>query len=719
MSSASAFATDQGSTTNGGVEDVRHIAQFGPVRLGRQAAVAVIEIDNQPVNATSQAVRAGLLAAVEAAERDPETGAVVIACAGRTFTAGGDISEFGKTPLLPHLPVVLNRIEAATKPVVVAWHGTALGGGCEIGLAAHARVMAADARIGLPEVRLGLCPGAGGTQRLPRLCGVVTAIDLATSGRMMAAEDALKSGIVDEIAHGDLRAAALARATAMIGAPLRRTGEIPVPDSPPDAVAAAEARARKEARGRIAPERIIGLIRRAGIVPFAEGLAEERATFFELMATDQSRALRHVFFAEREVGKIRDIEGVNARPISRIGVIGAGTMGAGIAVALLDAGYPVTIIETDVAALERGRDRIGALYDRMLASGRLTAEDRALRLSGATFSAELADLAQVDLVIEAVFEDMAVKKGLLVRLEAVTRADVILATNTSYLDLNEMAGVLARPQNLVGLHFFSPAHVMKLLEIVRAKRTAPDVLASAVTLGRRLKKVAVVSGVCDGFIGNRILAKYRAQCEFMLEEGALPQEIDTALETYGFPMGPFAVQDLAGLDIAWARRKRLAPTRLPDERYVPLADRLCELGRFGQKTGSGWYRYEGGKRLVDQAVTDLILEHSRAIGMERRQITPQEIQARALAAMVNEGARIVAEGIACRPLDIDIVMINGYGYPAWRGGPMHEADRIGLPAILKTLKPMQTRDGPAFEASALLVEIAAEGGTLAQLNIRG
>lgn len=698
---------------------MRNIAEFGPVRLGRQADVAVVEIDNPPVNATGQAVRAGLLGAVEAAERDPDTQAIVIACAGRTFVAGGDISEFGKTPLLPHLPGVLDRIEACTKPVVVAWHGTALGGGCEIGLAAHARVMTPDAMIGLPEVRLGLCPGAGGTQRLPRLCGAAAAIDLATSGRMIAAGEALALGIADEIAEGDVRAAAIARARGMIGQPPRRTAERPVPSSPLAMVEAAEARARKDARGRIAPEQIIGLIRRAVTVPFAEGLAAERAAFFELMATDQSRALRHVFFAEREVGKIRDIEGVAPRAVSRIGVIGAGTMGAGIAVTFLEAGYPVIVMETDAAALERGRERIDALYDRMVASKRLTPADKAARLGAVTFSTALADMAAADLVIEAVFEDMDVKKSLLVRLEAVTRPDAILATNTSYLDLDVMAAVLARPQNLVGLHFFSPAHVMKLLEIVRARQTGPDVLATAIALGRRLKKVAVVCGVCDGFIGNRILARYRAQCEFMLEEGALPHEIDAALEAYGLPMGPFAVQDLSGLDIAWARRRRLAPTRSPLERYVPLADRLCELGRLGQKTGAGWYRYENGKRHIDPVVTELILAHSRSIGMERRVIPADEIQARALAAMVNEGARIVAEGIARRPLDVDIVMINGYGYPAWRGGPMHEADRIGLPGILKTLKPMQTRDGPGFEASSLLVEIAAEGGTLGQFNIRG
>lgn len=693
-------------------------ATFGPVSLTVEDGIGLIVIDSPPVNATSQAVRAGLLSAVEAADRDSAASSIVIACAGRTFTAGGDITEFGKAPLLPHLPDVMNRIEACGKPVVVAWHGTALGGGCEIGLAAHARVIDAKGQVGLPEVKLGICPGSGGTQRLPRLTGVAAAIDLATSGRLVGAEEALKLGIVDEIA-GDVLAAATARAKAMAGKALPRTADRPVPADAPGAIEAAEAKALKDARGRIAPARIIDLVKLAASLPVGEGKAIERQAFFDLMGSDQSKALRHVFFAEREVAKVKGIEGVAARKVEAVGVIGAGTMGAGIAVAFLDAGYRVTVIETTAEALEKGRERIAGLYDRNVKSGRITAEVKATRLAACSFSVDLAALGEADLVVEAVFEEMGVKKSLLSRLEAVTRPDAVLATNTSYLDIDVMVEDLKRPQNVVGLHFFSPANVMKLLEIVRAKRTAPEVLATAVAVGKKLKKTAVVCGVCDGFIGNRILAKYRAQCEFMLEEGALPHEIDAALEAYGLPMGPFAVQDLSGLDIAWARRKRLEPTRSPLERYVPIADQLCELGRLGQKTGKGWYSYATGKREVDPEVTEIVRAHARARGLEQRSITPEEIQARVLAAMVNEGAKIVAEGIAQRPLDVDVVMINGYGYPAWRGGPMHEADRIGLPQILKTLKPMQTRDGLGFEASALLIEIAAEGGTLGQLNTRG
>lgn len=694
-------------------------AQSQPVSLRVDQDIALVVIDNPPVNATAQSVRAGLLAAIEAADADRAVAGIVIAAEGRTFVAGGDIAEFGKTPLTPHLPDVLNRVEACGKPVVVAWHGTALGGGCEIGLAAHARVIAADGMIGLPEVKLGLCPGAGGTQRMPRLVGTAAAIDIIASGRMVSAAEALALGLADEIAGDDLRGAAIRRARTMIGQPLPRTGERPVPAGEATAVRAAEDKVAKDARGRTAPLRIVDLVKAASTTTLAEGMAGERRTFFDLMASDQSLALRHVFFAEREVAKVKGIEGAVPRKVTRVAVIGAGTMGSGIAVAFLDGGYQVTVAETTTEALEKGRERIIGLYDRAIRSGRMTVEARDRILARARFVTDLAELADVDLVIEAVFEDMAVKQELFGRLEAIVRPDCILATNTSYLDIDTMAAGLKRPGNVIGLHFFSPAHVMKLLEIVRARATPADVLATGVVLGRKLKKTAVVCGVCDGFIGNRILARYRAQCEFMLEEGALPQEIDAALEAYGFPMGPFAVQDLAGLDIAWARRKRLAATRSPDERYVPLADRLCELGRFGQKTGRGWYSYENGKRSIDPEVSELVKAHARARGLARRDISAEEIQSRVVAAMVNEGMKIVAEGIAQRPLDVDVVMINGYGYPAWRGGPMHEADRIGLPAILKVLKPMQGRDGPGFAASALLIEIAAEGGSLGQLNTRG
>lgn len=689
---------------------------MSPVRTISMGEIALIEIDNPPVNATSQAVRAALLAAIVAADDDQAIKAIVIAAAGRTFVAGGDIAEFGKPPLEPHLPDVINRIEACAKPVVVAWHGTALGGGCEIGLAAHARVIAADGLVGLPEVKLGLVPGAGGTQRLPRLVGLSAAIGIIASGRMVGAKEALALGLVDGIAEGDIREAAVALARSLVGLPLRRTGGLPVSAFDPAALEKDIAAITRRARGQVAPIEGARLARLAVEQPIARGMAEERATFFRLMQGEQSAALRYVFFAEREVGKRPDIASATARPVNHVGVIGAGTMGAGIAVAFLDAGFEVTVIETSSEALTRGRERIEGLYARALASGRLSEAAMTERLACADFATHLSRLAEADLVIEAVFEEMAVKRDLFARIEAVIRPDCVLATNTSYLDIDTMAAGLVRPESLVGLHFFSPANVMRLLEIVRAKRTAPDVLATAMAVGKRLKKIAVVSGVCDGFIGNRILAKYRAQCEFMLEEGALPQQIDAALEEYGFAMGPFAVQDLAGLDIAWARRKRLAVTRSPDERYVPIADTLCEMGRFGQKTGAGWYRYVEGKRQVDPEIDAIIRAHAKAKNLPQRQFSAEEIVRRVLVTMANEGARIVEEGIAARPLDVDIVLLNGYGFPAHKGGPMFAADKIGWHEITREMAAIAAKDGAAFNVSALARRLAEEDRLAASLN---
>jgi 3-hydroxyacyl-CoA dehydrogenase len=679
--------------------------------------IALIEIDNPPVNATSRGVRQGLLDAVIAAEAAPDVAAIVIAGAGKTFVAGGDITEFGKPPMEPHLPDVMNRIEACTKPVVVAWHGTALGGGCELGLAAHARVIAAGGQVGLPEVKLGLVPGAGGTQRLPRLVGLSAAIGMITSGRMVSAQEALALGLADIIAEGDLRAAALAHARALVGKPIRRTGDTPVPAFDAAAIEKDIAAIAKRARGQHAPLEGVRLARLAADVPVIDGMVEERATFLRLMQGEQSEALRYVFFAEREVGKRPDIPAAGARAIQKVGVVGAGTMGAGIAVAFLDAGHDVTIIETSDEALARGSERIEGLYARSVASGRLTEEVKAERLGRAAFSTDLVSLFDADLVIEAVFEEMAVKIDLFTRLDTIVRPDCILATNTSYLDLDAMAGALKDPSRLVGLHFFSPANVMKLLEIVRGTKTALEVLASALAVGKRLKKIAVVSGVCDGFIGNRILAKYRAQCEFMLEEGALPQEIDAALEAYGFAMGPFAVSDLAGLDIGWARRKRLAPTRDPAERYVPIADRICERGRFGQKTGAGWYRYVEGKRQVDPEVEALVKAHAAAKGLPQRGFTPEEIVTRVLVTMANEGAKIVEEGIAARPLDVDIVLLNGYGFPAHRGGPMFQADRMGWGRVVEIMSAIEARDGAPYTVSALARALAETGATAARRSV--
>ncbi|MCZ8186259.1 MAG: 3-hydroxyacyl-CoA dehydrogenase NAD-binding domain-containing protein [Beijerinckiaceae bacterium] len=686
------------------------------IHLHPRGRVTLLEIDNPPVNATSQAVRQGVLDAILRLDADPEVGAIVIAGAGRTFTAGGDITEFGKTPLLPHLPDVITRIEACSKPVVVAWHGTALGGGCEIGLAATRRIIAADGSVGLPEVKLGLMPGAGGTQRLPRLIGPVAALDLVASGRMVGAKEALALGLVDAIATGDLREEAIALAESLVGQKPERLSERPVPPADAAAWNAMVTKVKKDAKGRTAPLAAIQLVELACTEPFAMGQPKERATFFELMASPQSRALRHMFMAEREVARVPELAGIAPREIRHVGVIGAGTMGSGIAVAFLDAGYRVTLMEASEAALQAGLDRVNGLYLRSVKSGRIDETIRLERLSRLTPTTDLAALAGTDLVIEAVFEDMAVKLDLLSRLGAALSAGTIIATNTSYLDLEVMADALPHPERFIGLHFFSPAHVMKLLEIVRARRTSKEVLATGLAIGKRLKKIAVIAGVCDGFIGNRLLARYRAQCEFMLEEGALPQEIDAALEAFGFAMGPFAVQDLAGLDIAWARRKRLAATRDPAARDVPLVDRLCEAGRFGQKAGKGWYLYVDGKRQVDPEIDALVRTHAAGTGRKQRRFTAEEIQSRVLTTMVNEGAHILAEGIAARPFEIDLVLVNGYGFPNWRGGPMHFADETGLATILAEAEAIAARDGAAYAVAPLLRELAGSGRTFASLN---
>ncbi|MCA1998636.1 MAG: enoyl-CoA hydratase/isomerase family protein [Hyphomicrobiales bacterium] len=690
----------------------------GQVHRTTHGPVALLEIDNPPVNATSQAIRRALQDALMRAEADPEIEAIVIAARGKTFVAGGDISEFGRKPLEPHLPDVINRIEESAKPVVVAWHGTALGGGCEIGLAAHRRIMARDARVGLPEVKLGLLPGAGGTQRLPRLVGLPAALDIIATGRMVDAREALAIGLCDLVAGDDLVGEAIALAMSLGGKLQPRLSLRPPPAPDAGAWEAMVARVRAQARGRIAPLKAIDLVAHAAGMPFAQALRIERQTFLELTASEQSKALRHLFFAERDVRRVAGIEGARALPVRAVGIVGAGTMGSGIAMAFLDSGYAVTVIEREEAALRAGAERIESLLQRAAKGGRIDAAGLAERRARLTLATELARLAPCDLVIECVFEDMALKQELLGALESILRPEAILATNTSYLDIEAMADGLARPQRFLGLHFFSPAHVMKLMEIVRTRRVSADALATGLAVARDLGKIAVTTGVCEGFIGNRILARFRAECEFMLEEGAMPAEIDAAMEAFGLAMGPFAVQDLAGLDIAWVRRKRHAATRDPAERDVPIVDRLCERGWFGQKAGRGWYRYAEGKRVRDPDVEALVRDHAASTGRRPVPLPAEAIQARVLAAMVNEGAKLLGEGIAARPLDIDVVLVHGYGFPAWRGGPMHEADSRGLAAVLATARENARRDGRGFEVAPLLEELAASGRNFASLNQR-
>ncbi|TWF58514.1 3-hydroxyacyl-CoA dehydrogenase NAD-binding domain-containing protein [Neorhizobium alkalisoli] len=640
----------------------------GTIRDG----VLIVTLDSPPVNATSAEVRRGLKAMLEFAESSAETTAIVLTGAGKTFIGGADIKEFGKPAEEPTLPAVIEAIEAFGKPVVAALNGAALGGGLEVALACHIRIASAVAQVGLPEVKLGIVPGAGGTQRLPRLTGIAVALELIASGRIVKASEARALGIVDDVVEGDLTEAAIAVAKAMVGKPRRRTGELSVAALDPAETERASAKILAKARGQKAPGEAVRLVLSAAR-PLAEGLADERATFLALRDSREAAALRHVFFAEREAGKVAGLEGVEPRAVATIGICGLGLMGSGIAVAALSAGYRVIGLDQTADAAEKGRERIIGLMEKNLASGRLDQASFDAQKARLSVTANDADLSPCDLVIEAVFDDLAVKTDLFRRLDKVLRPDAILATNTSYLNPDEIAAVTQHPERVLGLHFFSPAHVMRLLEVVRCAKTAPDVLATGLAVAKKLRKLAIVTGVTEGFIGNSIFSAYRREAEFLLEDGAMPEEIDRALEDYGFPMGLFAVYDMAGLEIAWARRKRQAATRDPSDRYVEIADRLCKAGRFGQKAGRGWYVYPEGKRVVDPDVTAIIETARAKKGITPRSFSQAEILERLLAAMAAEGQRLLAEGIAARASDIDLVMINGYGFPAHKGGPMFAA----------------------------------------------
>ncbi len=700
----------------------------GPVTTERRGSIAVITVDNPPVNALSQAVRQGLDEAMAAAQADEGVAALVVAGAGRTFIAGADIREFGKPPQPPSLPEVINRIEAGAKPVIVALHGTGLGGGLEVALGCHYRVALPGAKVGLPEVLLGLIPGAGGTQRTPRLIGAAKALELITSGRHVAAEEALALGLIDEIAEGeDPVAAGVAFAEKILaeGRPVRRSGEveerIAADRGNPALFEDARKALEKKARGLFSPFKCVEAVEAAVTLPFAEGLTRERALFLECMDSPQRAGLIHAFFAEREVRKIPESKAA-PREFAAVGVIGGGTMGAGIAVSLLTAGIPVTLVERDEESLARGRAKVEGILDGGVKRGKMTAEAKAALLeSKFTAALDYGVLAEADLVIEAVFEDMAVKKQVFQQLDAALKPGAILASNTSYLSVDEIAAVTGRPKDVIGLHFFSPAHVMKLLEVVVADKTAPEVVASGFALAKRLGKVAVRAGVCDGFIGNRILSVYRRQADYMIEDGASPYAIDAALLNFGFPMGPYAVADLAGLDIGWANRKRLAPTRDPEERYVEIADRICERGWFGQKTGRGYYLYKDGARKgePDPEVEAIIAEERAKKGIAPRDFTEAEIVRRYLAAMINEGAKVVEEGIALRPLDVDVTLLYGYGFPRWRGGPMKYADMRGLDSVLADIRGYEAEDPRSWKPAKLLVDLVEKGETFDGLNRKG
>ncbi|MEO5325614.1 3-hydroxyacyl-CoA dehydrogenase NAD-binding domain-containing protein [Mesorhizobium sp. CC13] len=641
----------------------------GSIRGG----VLVVTIDNAPVNATSAHVRQGLVKALEHATALGTVTGIVITGAGHTFVGGADIKEFGKPPVEPTLPEVMERIENCGKPVVAAVNGAALGGGCEIALACHGRIAGEAASFGMPEVKLGIVPGAGGTQRLPRLVGIVAAIDLIGSGRTVKPAEALKLGLIDGIAADHL-STAIALARGMAADPLRRTGGIQIAGADAAAVEIATKKVLAKARGQAAPAEAVRLVRKASEASLEDALADERATFMRLRDSREAAALRHVFFAERQAGKVGKLDGVAPRKLETIGIVGTGLMGAGIAVAALTAGCRLVGVEQTEDAAAKGRERISETLDKAVQSGRLADATRNECLARLDVTSEISRLATADLVIEAVFDDLAVKTELFQRLDGIVRPDAILATNTSYLNPDEIAAATAHPGRVVGLHFFSPANIMRLVEVVDCKATLPDVLATVLAFARKLGKLPVVCGVTEGFIGNRIFSAYRREAEFMVEDGASPADVDAALEAYGFPMGIFTVYDMAGLEIAWARRKRQAATRDPNARYVEIADKLCEAGRFGRKTGKGWYDYSSGEKAVDPEVAALIAEARTAKGIVPRGFTPEEIVRRLLRAMAEEGKALLDEGIAARSSDIDLVMINGYGFPAHKGGPMFAAE---------------------------------------------
>ena len=642
------------------------------VHIEKTDGLAFVTIDNPPVNAASQAVRAGLITAIADTEADDTVKAVVLRAEGATFTAGADVSEFDKPPLEPHLPDLILALEATTKPWIAALHGSIVGGGLEIALGCHYRIADAKSKVGLPEVTLGLIPGAGGTVRLPRLIDPIAALTMISSGKPVTATKALSLGLIDAVAGGDITKDAIALARTAIAqplpAPLSQRPAVAVNDA--DALDAAKDSLRKKARGATAPKAAIDAVQRALDLPADQALKAERETFLRLKSSRECAALRRVFFAERSAAKLPMIKDVEPAPLNAIGVIGGGTMGAGIAAACLLRGLPVTLIERDNKARAAGYDRVEGVLKNSLDRGLMDQAKHDATFAMFKSSTDYADLSNADFVIEAVFEDMGVKHGVLVALDGVLSEDAIIASNTSYLDINVMATQTAHPSRVIGLHFFSPAYIMKLVEVIVTDHASPTALATGFALAKRLGKIAVPAGVCDGFIGNRIMAAYRLTGEIMVEDGALPWDIDAAMRAFGFPMGLFEMQDLAGLDISWAMRKRKAATRDPAERYVDLGDKLCEAGRFGKKTGAGWYDYEGGRAVKSDLVETLILDESKRKGIARTQFSQHELMENILTTMQAEAKNLLAEGIAQRPDDIDVVMINGYSFPRWRGGPM-------------------------------------------------
>lgn len=689
------------------------------VSVSRQDGIAVVTLDNPPVNALSFHLREPLDKAMQELRDDDTVDAMVLFCAGRTFIAGADITEFGKPPQRPGLPDLIDTLETFNKPTVAAIHGTALGGGLELALGCHFRVAVPSAKVGLPEVKLGLLPGAGGTQRLPRLVGPEKAVQMITSGNPIGAKQARDAGVVDAIADDDLLASAIAFAQKVVS---EQTPLVQIRDRDEKL---AEARGnlegfdklvegvKKKARGLEAPVVCAQSVRNAITLPFDEGIAKEREYFLKLVTGEQSRAQRHLFFAQREAAKVAGVtRDDRPRPVKRAGIIGAGTMGGGIAMSFVNGGIPVTLLELNEDALKRGLATIEKNYGISVSRGSISEETKAARMALFSPTTSYDDLADCDIIIEAVFEEMDIKRQVFGKLDEIAKPGAILASNTSYLDVDEIAASTSRPGDVLGMHFFSPANVMKLLEIVRGDKTAPDVLATALDVAKRIAKVPVVSGVCHGFIGNRMLGARSSEAENLLLEGATPAQVDKAFLDFGWPMGPFQMADLAGLDIGWRTRKSLGKT-------AAIADPLCEAGRYGQKTGKGYYLYEEGSRVPkpDPEVDALIEEKAAERGVNRRDISAEEILERSLYPMINEGAKILQEGISARPSDIDIVWINGYGFPIGKGGPMFWADTVGLKKIVERLDHWHGKTGnDVFEPAELLKKLADKEAGFAELQ---
>ncbi|SDB95820.1 3-hydroxyacyl-CoA dehydrogenase NAD-binding domain-containing protein [Paraburkholderia lycopersici] len=681
--------------------------------------VAVITLNNPPVNGLGHSTRAGIVEGIARAASDPSVSAIVITGAGKAFSGGADITEFNTPRAMqePTLHTVINEVEKSAKPVVAAIHGVAMGGGLELALGAHYRIAAPGAQIALPEVKLGILPGAGGTQRLPRAIGLEAALNMIVTGSPAMSEKLANSGLFDAIAQGDLLEDAIAfarRAADRQGPhPLVRNRKIEHPNAE-GFLQFARNTVAAMSKNYPAPVKCVDAIAAGVKQGFDKGLLREREYFVELVQTPESRALRHAFFGERAASKIPDVpSSMPTREIQKVAVIGAGTMGGGITMNFLNAGVPVTLLETKQEALDRGLATIRKNYEAQVKKGKLTVEKLEARMALIRPTLAYDDLKEADLIIEAVFEELGVKEQVFKRLDEVAKPGAILASNTSTLDVDKIAAFTKRPHDVVGLHFFSPANVMKLLEVVRGKETARDVLATVMQVAKKIRKTAVVSGVCDGFIGNRMIEQYVRQALYMLEEGALPAQVDRAIEKFGFAMGPFRMSDLAGNDIGWAIRKRRYQEH-PDMKYSKIADRLCETGRFGQKTGAGWYDYKAGERdaLPSKLVDEMIVAYSKEAGVERRTIGDEEIVERLVFSLVNEGAKILAEGIASKASDVDMVYLTGYGFPLWRGGPMLYADTVGLYNVERAIRRYaQQPNGDAWEIAPLIVDLAAKGGT--------